>query len=149
MLALGTLATFAFYQWTQVCVSRLTFFLSASVLVFVILVLAFPSFFIWRISKKPDGLQRLFSADHTYVHRWGSMYDKLAAGQVYFSVAVWTVVLLRSAITGFGQRSGVAQVVSLIIVDLVFSFSKRFVGEFSCCGLTMMFSRYIPISTFL
>jgi hypothetical protein len=89
MLALGTLVTFTFYQWTQVCTSKLMFFLSASALFFELLMLAGASFLILFISKKPGGLELLFSKDHLCACHWGSMYNMLKEGQLYFAVALW------------------------------------------------------------
>jgi hypothetical protein len=125
-VALGALATFAFYHWTQRCTSWLVFLLSAGVLAFILLTLSTTSFFILRISKKPGGLQQLFSQDHSYGRRWGSMYDTLNEGQLYFAVALWMFVLIRSAITGFGQSNGFAQVVTLIVVEFVVCISEHY-----------------------
>jgi hypothetical protein len=119
MLALGTLATFTFYQWTQACTSKWSFLLSAIVLFFVLLMLAGASFLILFISKKPGGLERLFSKDHSYSRRWGSMYNTLNEGQLYFAVALWINVLIRSAITAFGQSNGMAQVIAMIILEFL------------------------------
>jgi hypothetical protein len=125
MLALGTLATFSFYQWTQPCTSRLVFFLSVSVLAFALLTLGTASFFILHISRKPGGLQKLFSAEHSYGRRWGSMYDTLNESRLHFSVTLWLIVLIRSAIVGFGQDDGFGQVVSLIILEFIVCISKH------------------------
>ena len=122
MLALGTLTTFAFYQWTQRCVSPLAFFLSSSVLALVLLTLSGTSFFLLRTAKTPDGTQKLFSSDHSYIHRWGSLYDKLSEVKIHFVVVLWVVVVIRSAIVGFGQNNGLVQVVCLIVVDSLLCF---------------------------
>jgi hypothetical protein len=124
MLALGTLATFAFYQWTQACTSKLTFFLSASVLFLALLMLAGASFLILFISKKQGGLEQLFSKDHSYARRWGSMYNTLNEGKLYFAVALWMNVLIRSAITAFGQSNGIAQVIAFIILEFIVCVSE-------------------------
>jgi hypothetical protein len=123
VVVLGALATFAFYQWTQPCTSWLTFFLSVGILVFILSTLGAASFLILRISRSPDGIQRLYSKDHTYGRRWGSMYNMLNEGQLYFAAILWIVALIRSAITGFGQSSGLAQVIALIIVELTLCIS--------------------------
>jgi hypothetical protein len=124
-VALGSLATFAFYQWMQPCTSWLTIFLSVGILVFILSTLGTASFLILRISQTPDGIQRLYSKDHTYARRWGSMYNMLNERQLYFAAILWIVALIRSAIVGFGQGSGLAQVIALIIVELNLCISEH------------------------
>src|ERR1700722_10361448 len=123
-MALGTLSTFAFYQWTQTCTSGLTDFLSASIVAIILLTLTIVSLFILRMSTRKYTLQRLYSKDYTYLHRWGSLYDTLKEGPMYFAVVLWTIILVRSGIIGFGQGNGLAQVVALIVVDLVICISE-------------------------
>jgi hypothetical protein len=123
-LALGTLATFAFYQWTQPCTSWLTFFLSVSVLFFVLLTLAMTSFFVLRMAKRPGGPELLFSGDYAYVHRWGSLYSTLSKTQIPFAVVLWVIVLARSAVVCFGQKNGFVQVVVLVVVDIIVCLSE-------------------------
>jgi hypothetical protein len=124
LVTLGTLATFSFYQWMQPCTSALTFFLSVSVVAFILAMLSTASFIILHISRRQDGVQRLYSKDHTYARRWGSMYDTLKEGQLYFAPVLWIVVLIRSAIIGFGQGSGLAQVIALIALDFCISLGE-------------------------
>jgi len=119
LVALGTLATFAFHQWTQKCTSGLTFFLTTSVLAFALLTLGLTSFLILRISKRPDGLPKLFAKDSIYGRRWGSMYDTLNERHLYFAVVLWVIAIIRAAITGFGQSNGLAQVVAMTVLQLV------------------------------
>ena len=125
MLALGTLATFAFYQWTQRCVSGLIFFLSASILGLILLTLGGTSFFLLRTARTPDGIQKLFSKDYTYIDRWGSLYDTMNERRIHFVVAIWVIVIIRSAIVGFGQNNGLVQVVILIVVEFLFCIGKH------------------------
>ena len=124
MLALGTLATFAFYQWTLRCASALTFLFSASILVLLLLTLGGASFFLLRTARTPEGREKLFSKDHTYVHRWGSLYDTMSEEKIYFAVGLWVIVIIRSAVIGFGQGNGLAQVACLIVVDTLFCFGE-------------------------
>lgn len=147
MLALGTLATFAFYQWTQACTSGLMLFLSASIFIFALLMLAGASFLILFISKKPGGLEQLFSKDHSYARRWGSMYNTLNKGQLYFAVALWVTVLIRSAITAFGQSNGLAQVIAMIILEFVVCVSESTSPMSLSPVLTS--SRYLPLPAIL
>ena len=46
-------------------------------------------------------------------------------GKIPFVVALWVVVIIRSAIVGFGQNNGLVQVIILIVVDLLFCFGER------------------------
>jgi hypothetical protein len=100
------------------------FFLSASALFFALLMLAGASFVILFISKKPGGLEQLFSKEHSYARRWGSMYNTLNEGQLHFAVALWFNVLIRSAITAFGQSNGIAQVIAFIILEFIVCVSE-------------------------
>jgi hypothetical protein len=127
MVGLGTLAIFTFYQWTQVCTSGAVFFLSTSVLVLTLVTLCTASFIILRIAKQPDGTEKLFSPQETYIRRWGSLYDTLREGQMSFIFMLLIYSLIRSAIIGFGQHNGLAQVVSLIIIDLLICISEYIV----------------------
>ena len=124
-MALGTLATFAFHQWTQKCTSGLTFFLTTSVLAFALLTLGLTSFLILRISKRPDGLPKLFAKDSIYGRRWGSMYDTLNERHLYFAVVLWVIAIIRAAITGFGQSNGLAQVVAMTVLQLAVCTSEH------------------------
>jgi hypothetical protein len=118
-LALGTLATFSFYQWTRKCTSAVTAFVSATALMIVISTLGGVCFFILRIARGPDGLVALFNKDGTYGRRWGTLYNTLHEGSLYFVGPLLIIVLVRSAVTGFGQGYGLAQVCILIVLDIV------------------------------
>ena len=124
MLSLGTLATFAFYQWTQICVSGLIFFLSVSILALILLTLGGTSFFLLRTARTPEGLQKLFSQDYSYIDRWGSLYDTMSERKIRFVVALWVIVIIRSAIVGFGQNNGLVQVIVLIVMEFLFCVGK-------------------------
>ena len=53
------------------------------------------------------------------------MYDTLSDGRMYFVVVLWIQVLIRSAIVGFGQSHGFAQVIALTIVDCALCISEH------------------------
>jgi len=76
------------------------------------------------MSTSKDGTGKLFNKDTTYGRRWGTMYDVLSDQRVPFSVALWVIVLIRSAITGFGQRSGFAQVIAMMTLEIVVCIGK-------------------------
>jgi len=52
------------------------------------------------------------------------MYDTLKEGPMYFAVVLWIIILIRSAITGFGQGNGLAQVIALIVLYLFVCLGK-------------------------
>jgi hypothetical protein len=118
-LALGTLTTFTFYQLTQKCLSAVTIFACASALVLTIGPIAFVIFFITRLASKPDGIQHLFTKGSTYARRWGSLYDVLDHNRLLFMIPLLAVVVMRSAVVGFGQRSGMAQTIAIIAIELI------------------------------
>jgi hypothetical protein len=123
-LALTTLATLAFNQWTQSCTSGVTFLVSTTALIIVMLTLGGVSFFILRIAQRPSGLAMLFDRDGVYGRRWGTLYNTLHEGSLYFIFPLLIVVLARSAITGFGQGHGMAQVFALIALDIIVCVGK-------------------------
>jgi len=47
------------------------------------------------------------------------MYDTLNERHLYFAVLLWVIAILRSAITGFGQRNGLAQVIAMTKLQLI------------------------------
>ena len=148
MAALGSLATFSFYQWTRRCTSGLTFFLSASALASVLLPLAMTSFFILYFARKSDGLQKLFTKGSIYERRWGSMYDTFKEHRLRFVFAQWIIVLMRSAITSFGQSYGFGQVIAMIALESIVC-----VGEYCilACYFTWLqsYSRSLRIPSIL
>jgi len=119
VLALGTLATFSFYQWTQHCATGLAFFLSASALALILLNLGVACFLILHISNRPGGTALLFSDKTSYGRRWGTLYDSLNETRLFFVVPLLFIALARSAIVGFGQGHGFVQVVALIAIEAI------------------------------
>jgi hypothetical protein len=127
-LALGTLTTFTFYQLTQKCLSSVTIFACVSALVLTIGPLAFVVFLIIRLASKPDGIQHLFSKESTYARRWGSLYDVLDHNRILFMIPLLAVVVIRSAVVGFGQRDGMGQTVTIIVLELVTCVGERLIS---------------------
>jgi hypothetical protein len=116
-LALSTLATLSFFQWTQKCTSGVTYFASAMALFLIIGLLVVVSFLIIKVSLQPSGLEDLYQRDGRYVRRWGSMYDALNEKRIFFVLLLVGLVLIRSAVVGFGQGSGITQVIAMIAVE--------------------------------
>jgi hypothetical protein len=118
-VALGALTTFTFYQLTQKCMSASTVILCISALLLTIGTLGFVVFFILRLASTPDGIQRLFTRDSSYVRQWGSIYDALDHKRIYFVIPILGIVVMRSAVVGFGQHSGLAQAIVIVLVELI------------------------------
>jgi hypothetical protein len=95
-----------------------TTFISALAFLVFFVSLAFVSFFILRLASRPGGLEQLFTARSTYGRRWGSLYDVLHENKLKFIILNHLASFVRSAIVGFGRRSGAAQVVALIVLEL-------------------------------
>lgn len=117
-LALGTLTTFAFYQLTQKCLSSITAFACASALILTMGPLAFVVFLILRLASKPGGIEHLFTKGGNYARRWGTLYDVLDYNRIFFVIPLLAVVVIRSAVVGFGQRNGLAQALTIIFLEL-------------------------------
>jgi Transient receptor potential (TRP) ion channel len=118
-LGLGSLSIFFFWLWTQKCVSPLIAFASASAFILVFGSLFAVGFLIVRLASRPGGALQLFTKESSYAQRWGSLYKTLKDSRVSFLVPLLVSVVCRSAIIGFGQKSGLAQVAALIVLELV------------------------------
>lgn len=116
-LGLGSLTTFIFYQWTQRCVAGSTGFASAFALLVVIGSLCVVTFLIMRLARTPEGLQQLYSKQSTSARRWSSLYSTLKDTKINFLVLSLSAALIRRAIVGFVQKSGLAQNILLIIFE--------------------------------
>src|SRR6516164_1300508 len=104
-LGLGPLTIFAFFQWTQRCVSSATAFISAIAFIIAVGSLSFVSFFIYRLASRPGGLEQLFSTNSPYNRRWGALYNMFHKNKIQFIIPNILAPLIRNAIVGFG-RSG-------------------------------------------
>jgi len=116
-LGLGPLTVFAFFQWTQKCISATIAFITAAGVFMTAASLAVVSFLILRLAFRPNGIEQLFSKKTTYGRRWGALYDVLHERKVVFILPDLLVVVGRSAVIGFGH-SGVIQVGILIALEL-------------------------------
>jgi hypothetical protein len=123
-VALGSLTTFAFNLWIQKCNPAGILVASAFALFIIMITLSGVSTFILEISRTPDGLKKLFNADSTYGCRWGTLYNTLREGRLSFVPFLLVVVVVRSAITSFGQGHGLLQLCAMIVVDLIVCISE-------------------------
>jgi hypothetical protein len=117
-LGFGSLITFVFYQWTQQCAAGATVFASVTALFFILGSLAFVTFLILRTAKRPGGIEQLFTIESTYARRWGSLYSTLKETQLSFVLVLLAAAFIRRIIIGFGQKSGLAQNILLILLEL-------------------------------
>jgi len=106
-------------QWTQKCTSAVTAFASAVSLAIIVGVLGLVTFLIILMATRPDGKTQLYTKSGTYARRWGALYNVLHHDRVIFLVPLLGLVLARSAIVGFGQGSGIIQVIALIVLETV------------------------------
>jgi hypothetical protein len=65
-----------------------------------------------------------------------------------FAATLWIVVLLRSAVIGFGQNNGLAQVIALIVIDALYCIGKRTCRTHNC-NESRCYYRSPPISAIL
>jgi hypothetical protein len=76
-----------------------------------------------RIARRSVAMHRnpayiLFS-DPQALNRWGFLYIQFRASAYYFIVPVLVYTLIRAMFIAFGQRSGIAQAVGLIVVEAI------------------------------
>jgi hypothetical protein len=74
-----------------------------------------------RIARRSVTMHRnpayiLFS-DPQALNRWGFLYIQFRASAYYFIVPVLVYILIKSMFIAFGQRSGIAQAVGLIVIE--------------------------------
>jgi hypothetical protein len=101
---LGTIATFAFYQFAHSCggsplaIAIIEFLLILATLIIV-------SMFITRVAKSTNGLDALFTQDKDakYASRWGVLYIKLKRETYWFFIPQYCAVVVQSAIMAFTQ----------------------------------------------
>jgi hypothetical protein len=117
-LGLGSLTTFIFYQWTVRCTSGGTIFASLVALCLILGSLGTVSFLILRLSRTPEGLEQLFNEESTYARRWSSLYNTFKETKINFLAWNLSAAFVRRVIIGFGQHSGLAQNILLLLFEL-------------------------------
>ena len=118
MLSLGSLATFAFNRWMQECSEAIAHAISVLALLLVIFILGAVSYIVLRESQRRYS-NALFDLGGEYVRRWGPLYGTLRADRLLFVILFPAATLLRSMITSFAQGRALAQVCTMIAVDVV------------------------------
>ena len=137
----SSLATFAFNQWIQKCNPARVLVMSVFALLVVMGTLGSVSAFLLHIARGPEGARKIFNAKGTYGRRWGTLYNTLREGKLYFVPFMLCVVFARSAITAFGQGHGLAQLCCMIVVDLVVVISEWGISSLICDSDILMWLR--------
>ncbi|CAK7213242.1 Putative flavin carrier protein 3 [Sporothrix bragantina] len=84
--------------------------------------LAYGAYTVIRIASRSIGLHRnpayiLFSDPRT-LNKWGSFYVQFRASGYYFAVPVLVHTLLKAIFIAFAQKSGTAQAIGLMVIEL-------------------------------
>jgi Transient receptor potential (TRP) ion channel len=131
-VALGTLTTFTFYQLTLSCTSSITTFLCAAALILTIGFLTAAVIMIYCTAIRPDGITHLFTKGSPYARRWGSLYDVLSEKRLPFMIPLLALVVMRSAVVGFGQHNGLAQVITILALEVITCVGERRLMSLRC-----------------
>ena len=103
---LGSVSTFAFYQFAEPCSSSSLVAFGAVEFTFIILTLLIVSTFVIKIAKAqgPEVLFRLSESEESkYSRKWGSLYANFKPALYWFFVPDYIWVLAKSMIVGLGQ----------------------------------------------
>jgi hypothetical protein len=104
--ALGSVATFAFYQFVEPCSSASLIAFASVELALIILILLVVSTLIMKTAKT-QGHEALFpiseSEESKYSRKWGPLYTKLKPPSYWFFIPDYVWVLTKSVIIGVGQ----------------------------------------------
>ena len=96
----------------------LFFFISMSV------ALGWASLKVYRIAKRSVAMHKnpayILYSDPSALNKWGFLYVQFRATAYYFIVPVLIYILIKAIFIAFAQASGVAQAVSLLIIELAF-----------------------------
>lgn len=79
---------------------------------------------VFRIAQRSVAMHKnpayILYSDPTALNKWGFLYVQFRATAYYFIMPVLIYILLKSIFVAFGQGSGVAQAVGLLIIEAVF-----------------------------
>lgn len=132
----STVSILHLQQWNKNCTSVLTLCLSAFVFAITLANLGIVTLLILRIASQPDRRTQLFNKTTTYGRRWSSLYDTLNETRLSFLVLLLVMIVAKAAVVfvhsilhiwkttdyrmdfrGFGQKSGMVQVIALLILE--------------------------------
>lgn len=87
-------------------------------------ILAWASFKVIMIAKRSTDLHKnpayILYSDPSALNRWGFLYVQFRASAYYFIVPLLTYFLIKALFIAFGQKSGLAQAIGLLLTELVY-----------------------------
>ncbi|KAI4160225.1 MAG: hypothetical protein LQ342_005937 [Letrouitia transgressa] len=79
---------------------------------------------VFRIAKRSVNMHKnpayILYSDPTALNKWGFLYVQFRATAYYFIMPILLYILLKGIFVAFGQGSGIAQAVGLVIIEAVF-----------------------------
>ncbi|KAL8949817.1 MAG: hypothetical protein Q9222_004104 [Ikaeria aurantiellina] len=79
---------------------------------------------VFRIAKRSVSMHKnpayILYSDPTALNKWGFLYVQFRATAYYFIMPVLLYILLKGIFIAFGQGSGIAQAVGLVVIEAVF-----------------------------
>ncbi|KAL9600514.1 MAG: hypothetical protein Q9219_003165 [cf. Caloplaca sp. 3 TL-2023] len=79
---------------------------------------------VFRIAKRSVSMHKnpayILYSDPTALNKWGFLYVQFRATAYYFIMPVLLYILVKGIFVAFGQGSGIAQAVGLVIIEAVF-----------------------------
>ncbi len=79
---------------------------------------------VFRIAKRSVSMHKnpayILYSDPTALNKWGFLYVQFRATAYYFIMPVLVYILLKGIFVAFGQGSGIAQAVGLVIIEAGF-----------------------------
>ena len=127
--SIGPLSKFTFWEWSHDGGALLRPILCSIGFAIVFLSLMTITILIFKISRQPNGLQQLYDSQHPYQLRWGVLYNNFLDGCITYLLLFTAITLFKSIVVGFGQRNGLAQVIALIMLEIIAFFGLSFVRE--------------------
>ena len=79
---------------------------------------------VFRIARRSVDMHKnpayILYSDPTALNKWGFLYVQFRATAYYFIIPTLLYILLKGIFVAFGQGSGVAQAVGLVIIEAIF-----------------------------
>ncbi|KAL8668640.1 MAG: hypothetical protein Q9168_006738 [Polycauliona sp. 1 TL-2023] len=86
--------------------------------------LAWAAWKVFRIAKRSVSMHKnpayILYSDPTALNKWGFLYVQFRATAYYFIIPVLLYILLKGLFVAFGQGSGIAQAVGLLLIEAIF-----------------------------
>ncbi|KAL8842009.1 MAG: hypothetical protein Q9205_002734 [Flavoplaca limonia] len=118
-------------QMTVLCLWELTKQDSAAEIVLAIFFfvsmtfsLGWAAWKVFRIAKRSVSMHKnpayILYSDPTALNKWGFLYVQFRATAYYFIMPILLYILVKGMFVAFGQGSGIAQAVGLLIIEAIF-----------------------------